>query len=167
MPRARFLLRFLPIAAVLSGSRPDVSQADPFTRAAWLTGCWEMTRGETVVEEQWMPPRGDAMLEMGRTVRGGRLVDFELVVLRNENGRLAYEAHPSGQPTATFREREKPESAPSGELLFEDPTHDFPQRVGYRRLSADSAIGWIEGSREGRVRRIDFRYARVGCGGSQ
>ena len=38
------------------------------------------------------------MLMMGRTVRNGELVDYELVVLKEDGERLAYEAHPAGQP---------------------------------------------------------------------
>ena len=49
--------------------------------------------------------------------------------------------------------------------VVENLAHDFPQRVGYRRLGGDSLIGWIEGTRDGRARRIDFPYARVACAG--
>ena len=103
-------------------------------RVAWLQGCWRSTRGEATIEEQWMAPRGGTMLAMGRTVRGGKTTEYELVLIKEQSGRLAYEAHPSGQPSATFLSTTASESS----VVFENPEHDFPQRVGYRRDGSDS-----------------------------
>ncbi len=99
------------------------------------------------------------MIGVSRTTRDGRTTEYELVVLRPHHERLAYEAHPSGQPTATFLSRQVSE----GSVVFENPEHDFPQRVGYERRGADSLLAWIEGSQNGRVRRIEFPYQRAPC----
>jgi hypothetical protein len=48
-------------------------------------------------------------------------------------------------------------------VLFENAAHDFPQRIGYRRLGNDSLVAWIEGTRQGRTRRVEFPYGRVAC----
>jgi hypothetical protein len=130
-------------------------------RAAWLQGCWESVNGPRVVEEQWSAPRGTNMLGMGRTLAGDRLVEYELVVLREDGDRLAYEAHPSGQSPAVFVSR----SIDPGRIVFENLEHDFPQRVGYERQAADVLLAWIEGVQRGQSRRIDFRYHRADCPG--
>ena len=49
--------------------------------------------------------------------------------------------------------------------VFENPEHDFPQRIIYRRSAADSLHARIEGPRNGQVRGVDFRYGRVSCAG--
>lgn len=107
-----------------------------------------------------MAPRGGTMIGVGRTVRADTLYEYELVVLRELKGNLAYEAHPSGQPTATFTARTVSDST----VVFSNPTHDFPQSVGYR-AAGDSLIAWIEGDIGGKHRRVEFRYARVACAG--
>jgi len=139
----------------------DVGFAQQVTvdRVAWLQGCWRSTRGETTIEEQWMAPRGGAMLGMGRTVRGSTLAEYELVLIKEQEGHLAYEAHPSGQPTATFMTT----TASDSSVVFENPQHDFPQRVGYRRNGADALDAWIEGQANGKSRRVDFSYQRARC----
>jgi len=81
------------------------------------------------------------------------------VLLRQDGDTLAYEAHPSGQPSATFTAREASDSR----VVFENATHDFPQRVGYERAGADQLLAWVEGSINGRERRIEFAYRRVAC----
>jgi len=127
-------------------------------RVAWMHGCWQMTTPQSIVEEQWMAPRGGTMIGVGRTVRGERTTDYEFVVLKEQNGQLAYEAHPAGQAPAVFVARE----TAADSVVFENDAHDFPQRVGYRR-SGNGLIGWIEGTQNGKSRRIEFTYTRVAC----
>jgi hypothetical protein len=114
-----------------------------------------------VIEESWTAPRGGTMLGLGRTVRGDSLVEYELVVLRASAGALTYEAHPAGQPTATFTAREVTDST----IVFANPGHDYPQEVGYRRVGRDSMLAWIDGQHDGKRRRVNFPYARVRCPG--
>ena len=128
-------------------------------RVAWMHGCWKMTTPQSIVEEQWMAPRGGTMIGVGRTVRGERTTDYEFVVLKEQNGQLTYEAHPAGQAPAVFVARE----AGADSVVFENAAHDFPQRVGYRR-SGTGLVGWIEGTQNGKSRRIEFSYTRVACG---
>src|SRR5262245_41019613 len=99
----------------------SISSADAQTLSikdvAWLQGCWEMRDGDRVVEERWMPPRAGSMLGVGRTTRGAKLIEHEYIVLTERDGRLAYEAHPSGQATATFMSQ----PISGREVVFEDP----------------------------------------------
>ena len=145
-------LLLLPMVAVAQ----DTSTID---RLAWLAGCWEAASPQGTVEEQWMSPRGGSMVAMSRSVREGRVSGYELVVLRERDDGLVYQAHPSGQPSAEFPMTRLGDST----VVFEDPAHDFPQRIGYRRVSADSLLGWIEGTAGGQERRIEFPYRRVPC----
>ena len=127
---------------------------------AWLAGCWQAQSSGRLVEEHWLGPRGDCMIGVSRTMRADTLREYELIVLRERSGgELAYEAHPSGQPTATFIAREHTDTT----IVFENPQHDFPQRVGYTRRGPDSLIAWIEGEKSGKTRRVEFPYVRVGC----
>lgn len=97
---------------------------------------------------------------MSRTIRNGKTAAYEMVVLREEGERLAYEAPPSGQKPATIQStRISP-----NELVFENPAHDFPQEVGYR-LKGDTLLGWIRGIQKGSEQRVEFPYKRTRCSG--
>ena len=154
--------RIVAAIAVAAATPVIAQQPAGVARVAWLQGCWEMRSPQGTVEEQWMAPRGGAMIGVGRTVRDNRLVEYELVVVREQGGRLAYEAHPSGQPSAVFLSREITDAM----VAFENAEHDFPQRIAYRRDGADRLAAWIEGNRQGQSRRIDFAYRRVPCPGA-
>jgi len=152
-------LKIALVAAFLCVADAAFAQQVSVDRVAWLQGCWRSTRGEMTIEEQWMSPRGGTMIGMGRTVRGSKTVEYELVMIKEQEGRLAYEAHPSGQPTATFIAA----TASDTSVVFENPAHDFPQRVGYKRNGADNLEAWIEGQANGKSRRVDFSYQRARC----
>ena len=105
-----------------------------------------------------MVPRGGSMLGMSRTVRGNKLLSYETTLIREQGETLTFEAHPSGQPAATFLST----SVSGSRIVFENAQHDFPQQVGYER-NASGLLGWIAGSQNGKARRIEFPYLRVAC----
>ena len=126
---------------------------------AWLAGCWEMRSGARVTEEQWMTPRGGAMLGMSRTTRNDSLVEFEHVRMETRGPDLYYVASPSRQATAEF----KATSLAAGTVTFENPAHDFPKKIFYTMHGEDSMAAAIEGPRGGTTRRITYPYRRVAC----
>jgi uncharacterized protein DUF6265 len=129
-------------------------------RLDWLQGCWELVTPTQTIQENWIGPRAGSMLGMSRTMRDGKLVAYESIIIREHDGRLAYEAHPSGQPTATFMST----TLGAATVVFENPQHDFPQKIGYRR-DGDALLAWTEGPVNGTTRRTEFPYHRVECGG--
>jgi len=153
-------VRQLVIAvAVMVLGASAAAPAARVTQVAWLAGCWEQTAGPRVVEEQWTRPRGGLMLGSGRTVRGDTLVEYEQTRIFERGGRLVYGANPSGQTPAEFESIDVSDSS----VTFENSTHDFPQRVMYRRRGSDSLLGRVEGMRGGKLRGVDVPYTRVDC----
>lgn len=146
MFRSTFLL-----AGLLSTGSGFGDQAQSL-RAEWLQGCWEARSPGLVIEENWTAPRGGVMIGISRTVRRDSLIEYELVLLRESGGVITYEAHPSRQPLATFTATE----ATNSTIVFANPSHDYPQQVGYRRVGSDSLVAWIDGQRDGRSRRAEF-----------
>jgi hypothetical protein len=148
-------------AAVLFvlASQGGAAQHSGIQRAAWLQGCWELTLSGRSVEESWTAAKGGTMVGVSRTIRDGKTTAYEMIVMREEGERLAYEAYPSDQEPATFLSTRISES----ELVFENAEHDFPQEVGYRR-SGDALLAWIRGMQDGTDRRIEFPYVRTRCG---
>lgn len=110
-----------------------------------------------------MEPRGGTMLGVSRTLTAGRTSAFEHMQIREEDGRLVFTAKPSGQEAASFRSIELTDSA----VTFENPVHDFPQRVVYRRQADGSLLARIEGERGGTMQGVDFPMRRATCGGGK
>lgn len=124
----------------------------------WLAGRWESERNGRRVSEQWMGPAGGTMLAMSRTVQDGRTREWEFLVLAvDAEGGVTLTAAPSGQARTTF----KLATWTRDSFVVENPTHDFPQRIGYALQPDGSLRAWIEGERGGKTRRIEFAYRRM------
>jgi hypothetical protein len=127
---------------------------------AWLAGCWQAEKGDAGSGEHWLPPAGGTMFGVGRTVKNGKTVEFEFMQLRtNAEGKLVFIALPSGQQEATF----VASAIGHDSVTFENPTHDFPQKVIYRLQPEGRLVARIEGTRDGKVRGVDFPMKRVSC----
>jgi hypothetical protein len=152
----------LPLLVLIVGLLQQAPLPGPrVDRVAWLQGCWSMQSGDRTVEEQWLSPRASSMLGVGRTTRGSTLIEYEMVLIRERGTQLSYEAHPSEQDPAIFM------SAAIGDrsIVFENLKHEFPQRIGYERQSADRLLAWVEGPQNGQTKRIEYPYLRVACAG--
>ena len=154
------MAKFVMATALALSAGAAFAAPDPVEQVAWLQGCWRATCSEGGSVEQWTAPAGGTMLGLSRTVKGGRTVAHEFLQIRETApGKLAYIAMPSGQATATFALVQ----ASANHAVFEDPAHDFPQRVIYRRDGEAILNARIEGSVNGKAKGIDFPMQRTSC----
>jgi hypothetical protein len=122
---------------------------------AWMAGSWCGTQGGQRIEEVWLAPAGGLMLGMGRTVSasGQRPAQFEFLRVELRDGVPTYLAQPQGVPAVAFRLIQSGDSS----VRFENPAHDFPQRIEYRR-NGSALRAEIAGPRGGQERVIGFDY---------
>jgi hypothetical protein len=130
----------LAVSVCLSASA-SAQEAAP--DLSWLSGHWRSEAEGRVSEEIWTAPEGGIMLGLGRTIRDGRASGFEFLMISLE-GEAAYHAQPGGRPPVRFALAEHgPDRA-----VFENPDHDFPQRIAYVRDGdrLDAEISLLDGS---------------------
>jgi hypothetical protein len=125
----------------------------------WLAGCWQSTRGEVTIDEQWLAPRGGVLLGASRTTRGDDVLEYEFLRIYQRGSALVLAASPSGQAPAEFTAGE----VGAREVAFENPAHDFPQLILYRAVGEDSLHAEVAGRRAGEVQNVVFRYRRFPC----
>lgn len=158
MNRARCLAAVCSIAGVIA-LRVGAAESD-IAKLAWLAGCWQDESAEAGSVEQWTALAGGTMLGVSRTVRGGETALYEFMQLRSlADGTLVFVAAPSGQPEAAF----PAVRVNANEAVFENPSHDFPQRVVYARDGDAKLRARIEGTIEGETRVVVFTMRRVSC----
>jgi len=138
----------------LPPQRENVSIA----RLNWLAGCWKGNGSETDSLEQWMQPAGGLMLGISRTIKNGKVREYEFMRITEENGTLVYTAIPSGQKQASFTLI----SDYDLEFVFENKEHDFPQRIVYK-ADNENLLARIEGVVNGQTRKLDYPMTRVNC----
>jgi len=150
-------IKVIFVSIMLLGSwsaRADISALN------WMAGCWSPDGKQPGSVEQWMAPAGGSMLGMTRTVSDGTTVFFEFLrIAELENGQLELFATPSGQETIRFEMT----ASGSRDVAFENPEHDFPQRILYRLTAEGKLLGRIEGTVNGEARAIDFPMTKSAC----
>jgi len=154
----------MPGAAQTTGAAPVTGQAvDPVERLGWIAGCWEGTLSSgATYEESWLAPRAGTLIGMARLTRDDRMLSFEFIRIADDQGTLVYSAQPSGRPPTHFRAT----ALTGNEAKFENPEHDFPQRILYRLTPPDALLARIEGLQDGQPRHVDFPLHRVACPGA-
>lgn len=114
---------------------------------AWMAGHWSAIVEGIVMEEAWFEPLGGVMLGIHRDVRPGSRAFFEYLRIEEREDGLVYVASPMGRgatdfPLATFDAQS---------VVFENPGHDFPQRIIYSR-EGDRLTAKAEAMVEGELR---------------
>lgn len=129
-------------------------------RLSWLAGCWRADGGDTGTVEHWLPLAGETLMGVSRTVRGGKTVAHEFMQIRvGSDGKLAYLAAPSDRAPVRFPLLRQT----ADEVVFENPGHDFPQRIDYRQDAPDHLRARIEGLSRGVAKGIDYPMSKVSC----
>jgi Domain of unknown function (DUF6265) len=141
-----------------SSSQTTLTGGTSIERLTWLTGCWATTAPGSDTREQWTLA-GDALIGVGRTVRGGRLVAHEFLLIQQTPKGLAYIARPSGQREATFLL----ESLTASRAVFGNPDHDFPQQVIYDLAGDGTLHAAVRGLQNGKERREEFPMRKIAC----
>ena len=153
-------LPFIAVIIVLVAGTGTSARAADISQLAWLGGCWKSDTAEPGSGEHWLPLAGGTLLGVSRTVKQGKTVEFEFMQIRAaESGQLAFIAMPSGQKTVVFPLLRLGET----EVVFENPQHDFPQRVIYQLEGETKLRARIEVMRKGALRVIEFPMNRVSC----
>lgn len=145
------LAALLVLAAALAAPAAHAGQLDSL---AFMAGSW--VKGDRVDrdEEHWTAPLGGLMVGVQREVRGGRARGFEFFRIEEREGSLFYLAQPRGRPATAFRVKE----LSSSRVVFENPEHDFPQRILYWLERPGELRARIEGTVDGRAAAMDYGW---------
>lgn len=119
---------------------------------SWMAGYWLSCGDGREVSETWTDTRGSVMLGISFTLRRDR-PSWEFSRIGPSGSGISFFAQPHNQPAAEFRAVEFGENR----VVFENPQHDFPQRVIYRR-EGNRLHGRIEGVAGGRAQSADWQY---------
>ena len=120
-----------------AGAAPKIAEL------VWMSGDWQTAPGgRAQIEEHWTRPAGGTMIGVGRTVAGDKTVEFEFLRIEQRGDDIFYVANPNAQcPQTDF----KLTRLSGQEVVFENPEHDFPKRVVYRKKSDGSLLASVDG----------------------
>jgi len=148
------LILLLSFSATASAQTAPQKTAWTINDLAWMSGSWATVNGKTQIEEHWTKPAGDSMIGMGRSISGGKTVFFEYLRIEARADGIFYVAHPKARPGTDF----KLTRLSANEALFENPAHDNPKKILYRKNADGSLTAHIEGDEKGKSLSEVFHY---------
>jgi hypothetical protein len=126
-------------------------------RPFWLSGHWvheDKAKG-IWTEESWLS-RGEMLVGVGMSGSGDTVKSFEYMrIARDRDGRMTFWGSPQGQTPVPFPMT----SLTAAEVVFENPAHDFPTRISYRR-SDDVLTATISGPGGANAQSWKYRSVR-------
>ena len=149
----RMMIALAVLGSVLArgGQAPKASIGS----LSWLSGSWIGDTREMSMEEHWTAPKGNSMIGIHRDVGKGRTLSFEFLRIEQQGDQIVYLSMPNGRSPATpFPLKE----SSANRVVFENPTHDFPQRIIYWKDGNDLRAR-IEGTMNGKAGSEEWRWA--------
>ncbi|CAM3485606.1 DUF6265 domain-containing protein [Flavobacterium longum] len=129
--------------------RNDTAAARQIAKAEWLIGAWENKMPNGTLSENWEEQNDSVFKGQSFFIHGKDTIHSESMVLLEEKGTLIY------RPTVKGQNADKPidfklTSATDKQLVFENPGHDFPQKISYTKITNDSLVAEISGQQQGK-----------------
>lgn len=147
------LLAALLAACAARTAPPPVAAPPDVAALGWLRGRWCGAHDGGTFCETWRDAPGPSLRGDGAFERGGARVFGEALSIEARGGAVYYVATPEGEGATAFRLTRLAD----GEAVFENPAHDFPTRITYRR-EGDARMAVVV---EGPSRRVTFAVARA------
>lgn len=125
----------------------------------WLIGKWENTIQGVQVTEIW--ERGeDGLIGRSYSIRNNDTISSERIRLQQEGDKLWYIPVVKNQNEGHIVKFQLTSSMDQI-LIFENPEHDFPQKIQYALINNDSLLAEISGVFQGKEQSEKFPMRRV------
>jgi hypothetical protein len=145
------------LSCLLAGCAVDTTKIDLISG---LPGIWKMETESEVVYESWTQKSDCEFAGTSYLIRAGDTIVLETIRIIEEGEELFY------IPTVSNQNDGKPvrftaSLVSSTKLVFENAAHDFPQKISYRWITADSMVAEISGTIGNEIRKREFPMKRI------
>jgi len=155
------LRAFLGVFSFLLSGFSLLAQENNFVTFDKLCGSWKYLQKDRISSESWTQINDSLFVGFGSSVKssGDTIFTEKLRIYRNR-GNWIYAVSVANQNDAKeISFVLKPYDGAT--WYFENPEHDFPQKICYTLKSNDELFAWIEGKTEQGSRREYFHFERI------
>jgi len=154
---AKFFITVVSLAILYAWT---INYKNDIQKAEWLIGTWENKTQKGSIYETWTKADNNEFSGKSYSVKDKDTIVFENIRLLQEKNRLYYiptiKNQNEGLPVRFAAKR-----ISENQLVFENPQHDFPQIIAYTKITSDSLIAEISGTKNGQKHKQTFPMKRV------
>lgn len=155
--KTTLLLLFL---SIVSCKNTESNEKEKIKKTDWLLGKWENKVDEGVLSENWKRLNDSTFQAESFFIKEKDTLHFESITLQQKGEELFYSATVKGQNNdkpVTF----KMTSETDKKLVFENPKHDYPQKITYSLINKDSLVAEISGIQLGKPSSEKFGMKKL------
>jgi hypothetical protein len=154
----RKLLLALAVTPFVLISCEDPKKEQPLDKLSWLEGEWEGMTEQNITREEWTRSNDKLMTGGGYVLAGTDTVFKEHLKLMARDTNIYYIVFIPGRPDSTVFTLTR---YANDEAVFENPEHDDPQRVIYKKTGTDSIYAYTESATLQGIKRIEYPFKRI------
>lgn len=145
----------LLLLAIVSCKNTESTEKGKIKSANWLLGKWATQTADGNLSESWKKLNDSTFQGESFFIKGKDTLHFESIVMQQKGEDLFYNATVKGQnedkavPFKLILIDEK-------QLVFENPKHDYPQKITYTLIKKDSLVAAISGIQLGKASSEKF-----------
>ena len=131
-----------------------------FEKMSWLSGRWEKESNGMKIIETWQRENGIGFLVQGYMLENADTVFTEFIKVTLKQGTIIYAVtlpDQNGTEPVTFKLTENT----GQKVVFENPEHDYPQKITYQKHRADSMLVQLEGRSDQALKKQEYFLKRT------
>ncbi|MFV8442767.1 DUF6265 family protein [Flavobacterium sp. LB2P44] len=148
------------LLAISACKKSDSNKNEKIKAANWLLGNWENKSAEGNLTETWRKVNDSTFQAQSYFIKEKDTLHFESITLQQKGEQLTYTATVKGQ------NNDKPvafllTTTTEKQLVFENPKHDYPQKISYTHITPDGLVAKISGIQQGKPSTEQFSMKKI------
>lgn len=138
------------LSVLVSCQNKSEKQFEKLEKMNWLIGQWEKTTPEGYLTETWSKVNDSTFSGQAYfIIKEKDTVHNETIILTQVNEELIY------RPTVKGQNNDEPvdfklTSDAENTFSFENPKHDYPQKIVYKKVNDKSLVATVSGTQQGK-----------------
>ncbi len=145
----KIALRILSILLLVSCQKKSEKKFDKLEKMNWLIGNWEQKLPDGTLKETWTKKNDSIFSGDSYFINTKDTVHFESITLTQKDEELIYSAAVIGQNNDEPVDF-KLSSDANTSFTFENPAHDYPQKITYKKVNETNLVATISGKHQGK-----------------
>lgn len=144
------LITIVTVLLFVSCQNKSANKFEKLEKMNWLVGQWENKTPEGLLTETWTKDNDSTFSGQTYFIKNEKdTVHSESIVLTQTKDELIY------RPTVKGQNNDEPvdfklTTDVENSFTFENPKHDFPQKIAYKKINEKALVATISGNQQGK-----------------
>ncbi|RTZ05611.1 hypothetical protein EKL98_06715 [Flavobacterium bomense] len=150
----------LLLLTIFSCKESDANELEKMKAANWILGNWENKSVDGNLSETWKKVNDSTFEAQSYFIKEKDTLHFESIILQQKGEELTYSTMVKGQnedKAVAFKLTTTTEK----QLVFENPKHDYPQKIIYSQINPDSMVTKISGIQQGKPSSEQYSMKKI------